>query len=176
MGWLLTMLHRVLTALDTNSTKESFVVIANMIDWNSAFPRQCTRLGIESFIKSCVRSSLNPLLENYFQDRKMSLSWHGCSSVPRSINGGGPAGATLGILEYLAQSNNKADCVSTEDRFKFIDDLSILEIVNLLAVGLSSFDIKSKVPSDILENNKFILPQNLKSQQFLNQLDSWTQN
>ena len=105
----------------------------------------------------------------------MSVSWHGCSSVPRSINGGGPAGGTLGILEYLAQSNDNADCVSTEDRFKFMDDLSILEIVNLLTIGLSSFNVKSQVPSDILENNKYIPPQNLKSQNFLNQIDSWTQ-
>ena len=69
--YLIKMLHRVLSALDTNSSKESFAVIANMIDWNSAFPRQCPRLGIESFIKSGVRPSLIPLLVNYFQDLKM---------------------------------------------------------------------------------------------------------
>ena len=58
------------------------------------------------------------------------------------MNGGGPQGATLGILEYLSQSNNSADCVEEKDRFKFIDDLTVLEIVNLLTVGLSSFNIK----------------------------------
>ena len=44
-------------------------------------------------------------------------------------------GATPGILEYVSQSNRSADCVEKDDRFKFIDDLSILEIINLLTVG-----------------------------------------
>ena len=68
----------------------------------------------------------------YFYDREMSVKWHGCRSVPRKIKGGGPQGATIGILEYLSQSNNNAECVSPEDRFKFLDDLSLLGIINLL--------------------------------------------
>ena len=106
----------------------------------------------------------------------MSVSWHGVQSTPRHINGGGPQGATLGILEYLSQSNNSADCVKLEDRFKFIDDLTILEIVNLLTVGLSSYNIKMQVTSDILENNQFIHPENLKSQDYLNEISRWTRN
>ena len=100
----------------------------------------------------------------------MSVTWHGCQSVPRKINGGGPQGATLGILEYLSQSNNNADCVNEEDRFKFIDDLTVLEIVNLLMVGISSYNIKNHVPSDVLENNQFIPPTNLKSQDILDEI------
>ena len=120
--------------MDYNSRRETFAVVANLIDWNSAFPRQCPTLGVQSFIDNGVRPSLVPLLVNYFQDRQMSVSWHGCKSAPRKINGGGPQGATLGILEYLSQSNNSADCVNQEDRFKFIDDLTILEIINLLSM------------------------------------------
>ena len=72
----------------------------------------------------------------------MSVKWHGKRSEPRKTISGGPQGATLGILEYLSQSNKSADCVDEADRFKFIDDLFILEIVNLLAIGISSFNIK----------------------------------
>ena len=72
------------------------------------------------------------IIVNYFQDRTMSVKWHGHQSVPRKINGGGPQGATLGILEYLSQSNDNADWVSEDDRFKFVDELSILEIINLM--------------------------------------------
>ena len=174
--YLIKLVHRILTALDTNSRRETFAVVANLIDWNSAFPRQCPVLGVQSFIKNGVRPSLIPLLVNYFQDRQMTVSWHGCQSTPRKINGGGPQGATLGILEYLSQSNNSADCVNEEDRFKFIDDLTILEIVNLLAIGLSSFNVKSQVPSDVLDNNQFIPPENLKSQEYLDEISQWTQN
>ena len=172
--YLIKMIHRILTALDNNSRRETFAVVANLIDWNSAFPRQCPKLGVQSFINNGVRPSLVPLLVNYFQDRQMSVAWHGCQSAPRKINGGGPQGATLGILEYLSQSNHSADCVSVEDRFKFIDDLTILEIVNLLTVGLSSFNVKQQIPSDIMENNQYIPPANLESQFFLDQISQWT--
>ena len=99
--YLIKLVHRILTSLDNNSKGETFAVIANLIDWNSAFPRQCPKLGVQSFMDNGVRPSLLPLLVNYFQDRQMSVSWHGVQSTPRHINGGGPQGATLGILEYL---------------------------------------------------------------------------
>ena len=123
-----------------------------------------------------VRPSLIPVLVNYFQDRKMSVKWHGCRSVPKHIKGGGPQGATLGLLEYQSQSNNSADCVEIEDRFKFVDDLSILEIVNLLTIGITSFNLKNQVPNDIPSHNQFIPPQNLQSQEWLNKIDEWTEN
>jgi hypothetical protein len=113
--YLIQMLHRILTVLDNNKRRETFAVIANLIDWNNAFPRQCPKLGLESFIRNGVRPALVPVLVNYFQDHEMSVKWHGCRSVPRMIKGGGPQGATLGIIEYLSQSNNSADCVSEED-------------------------------------------------------------
>jgi hypothetical protein len=137
----------VATALDNNSRRETFAVVANLIDWNNAFPRQYPKLGIESFMHNEVRPALIPVLISYFQDREMSVKWHGCRSVPRKVAGGGPQGVTIGLLEYLSQSNNSADCVSESDRFKFIDDLSVLEIENLLIVGISSFNLKQQVPN-----------------------------
>ena len=117
-----------------------------------------------------------PLLTNYFQDRHMSVKWHGHVTKPQKINGGGPQGATLGILEYLSQSNNNADFVSESERFKFIDDLTILEIVNLLSIGLSTYNVKNQVPSDIINSNQFIPPDNLNSQYYLDQISEWTKN
>ena len=174
--YLINMLHRVLSVLDNNSNGDIFAVVANLIDWNNAFPRQCPKLGIESFMRNGVRPALVPVLINYFQDREMSVKWHGKRSAPRRINGGGPQGATLGILEYLSQSNNSADCAGVIDRFKFVDDLSILEIVNLLTVGITSFNIKQQVPTDIPLHNQFIPSCNLQSQVWLDNIDHWTDN
>ena len=174
--YLISMLHRILTAVDSNARKDVFAVVANMVDWNNAFPRQCPKLGVESFLKCGVRPSLIPLLINYFQDRQMSVKWHGCRSSPRVVRGGGPQGATLGILEYLAQSNDNSNFVNEEDRFKFIDDLTILEIVNLLTIGLTSYNIKEHVPSDIPQHGQFIPPQNLESQKWLEKINQWTIN
>ena len=104
----------------------------------------------------------------------MSVKWHGCRSLPRNINGGGPQGATLGILEYLSQSNDSANLVSEEDRFKFVDDLSILEIVDLLTVGITSYNLKMHVPSDVPVHNQFIPANSLKSQDWLEKINQWT--
>ena len=173
--YLIKMVHRILSALDNNSRRDTFAIVASLIDWNNAFPRQCPKLGIESFIKNGVRPSLIPVLINYFQDRQMSVKWHGQRSVPKRVNGGGPQGATLGILEYLSQSNNCADMVSEDDRFRFVDDLSVLEIVNLLTVGLTSYNLKQHIPSDLPLHNQYIPSANLKSQDWLHQIDEWTE-
>ena len=97
-------------------------------------------------------------------------------SNPKNINGGGPQGATLGILEYLAQSNDSADCVPLEQRFKFIDDLTILEVVNLLTIGLSSANLKAQVLSDLPLHGQIIPASNLKSQEWLNHINDWTKS
>ena len=174
--YLINMIQRILTALDNNSKGEKFAVIANFIDWNNAFPRQCPKLGVESFVRNGVRPALIPLLVNYFQDREMSVKWHGQLSSRRKVKGGGPQGATLGLLEYLSQSNNCSDIVNEQDRFRFLDDLSVLEIVNLLTVGLTSFNLKLQIPNDIATHNQFIPTKNLKSQEWLDWISNWTKN
>ena len=57
-----------------------------------------------------------------------------------------------------------------------MDDLTILEIVNLLTVGITSYNIKQQIPSDIPPHNQFIPPEQLQSQDWLNQIDEWTEN
>ena len=89
---MINMLQGILKAVDKSSRRETVAVIANMIDWNNAFPRQCPKLGVESFIKDGVRPALIPVLVNYFQDRIMSVKWQGCRSAPIRIHGGGHRG------------------------------------------------------------------------------------
>ena len=151
------------------------VSLANMIDWSSAFVRQCPKLGVKSFQNNGVRNSLIPLLVYYFQDRHLSVKWRGITTTPRIINGGGLQEATLGIQEYLSQTNNSADCVGQEERFKFVDDLTILEIVNILTIGLSSIKIMFQVPNDMKEDNRYIPPEHFDSQLYLNKINSWTE-
>ena len=86
------------------------------------------------------------------------------------------SGATIGIFEYLSQSNDSANFLSPEDRYKFVDDLTMLETVNLLTVGLSTFNVKNQIPNDIADHNQYIHKNNLKTQQFLNNISEWTKN
>ena len=105
------MLDRILSALDVNVKGESVAVIASLIDWAKAFPRLDATLGIKSFIENGVRPSLIPIITSFFENRRMKVKWHGQLSSVRSLPGGGPMGSTFGILGYLSQSNDNADCV-----------------------------------------------------------------
>ena len=170
--YLIKFIDRILEALDKG---ESCAVLATLVDWKQAFPRQCPKLGVESFLKNGVRPALIPLLINYFQGRTMKVKWQGNYSSERDLNGGGPQGSTFGIWEYLSQSNDNAQCVEESDRFKFVDDLSFLEIIYLLSVGIATYNIHAHVPSNIPTHNQVIVPQNLKTQGQLNQINEWTE-
>ena len=91
-----------------------------------------------------------------------------------NVKGGGPQGATIGLMEYLSQSNNSTDCVKESERVCFIDDLLMLEVVNLLTVGITSLNIKQKVANYIRNHNQYIPWQNLESQEWLNTISDWT--
>jgi hypothetical protein len=172
--YLVMMLNKILTSLDKNSQNESMAVILNLIDWSQAFDRQCPNLGVKSFIENGVRKSLIPVLINYFQNRVMYVKWHGVLSKKRDLPGGGPQGCSMGIIEYLSLSSDSANFVDPSERYKFVDDCSILELVNLISVGLSSFNFHNQVASDIGIDQYFVHPQNLKSQSYLNQISEWT--
>jgi hypothetical protein len=172
--YLIKMIHEILTSVDTNTSNEKFAVICTMIDWKQAFDRQCPKLGVESFMRNGVRKSLVPLLVNYLQDRKMFVKWMGELSDMKELNGGGPQGALWGILEYLSLSNDNTNYINPKDKFKFIDDLSILEKINLLYIGLSSYNYKNNVASDMIKNGYFLPPENLQTQSNLNKISQWT--
>ena len=74
----------------------------------------------------------------------------------------------MGILEYLSQRNNNTGFISEDLKFKFIDDLSFTEILNLITQGLCSFNVKSHLASDInSQHNQYPPPENFKSQSHL---------
>ena len=64
--------------------------------------------------------------------------------------------------------------VDPEEKFKFVDDLSLLELLNLISIGMSCFNVKNSVPSDIPDHNGYISSDHLKTQEYLNQIAEWT--
>jgi hypothetical protein len=129
----------------TNKCKQAYAVIAHLVDWNQAFYHQCPTLGIQSFIKNGVRKSIIPVLINYFQDCEMIVKWQGVFSSVWQLPGGGPKGCHLGGLEYGSQSNDSGQFVADEDRYKYVDDMSILEVINLITHGLASYNFTNHV-------------------------------
>ena len=159
-------IDRILHLLDTHPDKSA--VIATSLDWASAFDRQDPTLAIVKFIKLGVRPSLIPLLASYLTDRKMKVKFNNEMSDFLTLIGGGPQGTLLGGIEYLVQSNDNADCVAPEDRFKFIDDLSVLQLVCMAGL-LVDYNFYDHVASDIgidqqyLPGNTYTAQHNLDS-------------
>ena len=168
---LVCMVDRILRLLDGRETGTA--VIASMIDWASAFDRQDPTLAIEKFIKLGVRPSIIPILVSYLSDRRMKVRFNGQESEMLSLIGGGPQGTLLGLVEYLVQSNDNADCVSAEDRFKYIDDLSVLEVIYLSGL-LTDYDFSEHVASDIGIDQQYLPPTNYKMQAHLDSIAGWT--
>ena len=132
-------------------------------------------MALAKFVKLGVRPSLIPLLASYLMDRKMKVKFNNETSEFYRLIGGGPQGTLLGGIEYLAQSNDNADCVEPEDRFKYIDDLSLLQLI-LLSGLLIEYNFKSHVASDIGIDQKFLPPGSLQTQEAINKIENWTKS
>ena len=70
----------------------------------------------------------------------------------------GEAHYYLGLIEYLVQSNDAADCVDVNDWFKYIDELSILEILSISG-ALTKCDCWQTVPPDNGVDQKYLRPE-----------------
>jgi hypothetical protein len=88
--------------------------------------------------------------------------------------GGGPQGCHMGQLEYSSQSNDSGACVESQDRYKFVDDMSLLEIINLITCGIASYNFRNHVASDIATDHKYLPPENCLSQSYLDNVKLWT--
>ena len=126
-------------------------------------------------INQDIQSSIDPAqYGNFFQDRRMIVKWHGCVSTERDLPGGVPQGSLFGNLQYKVSSNDNANHVDPQMKYKFVDDLSLLEKINLIIAGISSYNFKQHVASDIGTDQSYIPSQNLSSQKSLNNIETWT--
>ena len=164
-------LDRILQLLDSNPDKSA--VIATYLDWSSAFDRQDPTLAIKKFIQIGVRPSLIPLLSSYLTDRKIQVKFNGEVSEILALIGGGPQGTLLGGTEYLVQSNDNADSVPEKDRFKYVDDLSILQLVCLAGL-LLEYEFESHIASDIAIDQLYLPPETFQTQEHIDSISDWT--
>ena len=174
--YMVKLVHDILKNLDNNSKGEKNAAIATFYDWSKAFDMQCHKLGILSFMNCGVRNSILPLLVSYFQNRTMTVKYRTAVSSKRSLPGGGAQGTLIGPIEYSCQSNNSADCVPEDKRYKYVDDLTTLEILSLSMQILTSHNFKQNVASDIDINNQIIQPENIQTQKTVNEINEWTKN
>ena len=96
-------------------------------------------------------------------------------SSTMSLPGGGPQGTSLGIWSYLSQTNDNPEGADNNDIFKFVDDKTTLEVLNLLNIGIASHNFKSSIPNNILTSNLKIPGENLKTQDYMDKIEKWTE-
>jgi hypothetical protein len=166
------MMDRVLSLLDKPGMT---AVIRSAADWASAFDRTDPTTSIQKFIRMGVRSSLVPILVQFLTNRKMSVKFNNAESGIFTLIGGGPQGSQIGQETYIVASDDNADHVSENNRYKFCDDLNILELV-MLGDALVEYDVLQHVPSDVGINQMFIDPEKCQTQTNLDGIAAWTDN
>ena len=61
-----------------------------------------------------------------------------------------------------------------EEKFYFIDDLSVSEVPNLINIGLKFYNFHQHVASDIGVENSYPDASNIKAQTYLDKVADWT--
>ena len=169
---LVLMVDRILSLLDRPGMR---AVIKASVDWASAFSRTDPTKTISKFIKMGLRSSLTNILIEFLDNRQMTVKFNSEESSLFTLIGGGPQGSWTGQESYLVSSNDNADCVEQDNRFKYCDDLSVLEIV-MLADILTEYNFLEHVASDVGVDQLYLPSQGLETQSNLNSIASWTED
>ena len=105
----------------------------------------------------------------------MTDKFKGSNSSVHSLPGVGPQGSLLGGIEYLVNSNDNAEFLDDDEKFKYVDDLSILELVCLAGL-LCEYNFRFHVASDIGIDSYYLPPHSFNTQNSLNKINEWTQD
>ena len=87
--------------------------------------------------------------------------------------GGFPQGSLIGNDAYLVTSDDCADHIESDDKFRYIDDLEILELIKLTGI-LIEYDTQSHVPSDVGTHQQFLPPNSFRTQSNIDLISDWT--
>ena len=158
------MMDRILNLLDKPGMT---AIIRASTDWRSAFDRTDPSETVQKMIRMGIRPSLVPILIEFLTDRQMSVKFNQKESKIHNLIGGGPQGSETGQLSYTVASDDNAYHVPLEDRYKYCDDLHILELV-ILGDILIEYDIMDHVASDLGLEHRFLDPQECQTPENLN--------
>ena len=124
-------------------------------------------------MKLGVRPSIVNILIDFLDNRHMTVKYNTGESSLFKLIGGGPQGSWTGKECFIAASNDNADFVTQEDRYKYSDDLSILEII-MLGDILEEYNFRGHLASDIGVGQLFLPKRKLVTQENLDKIALWT--
>ena len=99
---------------------------------------------------------------------------NGQASTPLDLVGGGPQGSLIGQLLYIIASDDVAEEIPEEDKFKYIDDLLSVE-AQFMDGKLVAYDILQHVPSDVAVGQQFLPQITFKTQAYNDAIFDWSQ-
>ena len=150
-----------------------FSVILKSYDWQGAFDRlDPTKVTIKC-INIGIRSSVVKILIDFLNERKMEVKMNQKTSSSYDLIGGGPQGSLIGQVLYIIGSDDAAEDVPEEDKFKYVDDLISLDSLNVRE-NLTKYDVHNHVPSDIAIGERFLAQDAFKSQSYNDSIAMWT--
>ena len=103
----------------------------------------------------------------------MVVKYKGKKSSAKDLVGGGPQGTLLGGIEYIVANQDCADKLPKDDRYKYYDDLNMLEFL-ILTEKLINFIPSDQIPSDVAIDQMYLPTENYQMQENLNQIAKWT--
>ena len=97
----------------------------------------------------------------------MRLKYNGKEAGPWQLVGGSPQGSFLGQQAYTSGCHDNTDQldIQEENKFQYIDDLDLLELLILTDV-LIEYDFRAHVASDIAIGQRFLPPSATKTQSY----------
>ena len=122
-----------------------------------------------------IRPSLISVLVDFLSGRSMQIKYNGKLAGPFDLVGGSPQGCFLGQLAYTSGSHDNTEQlnIEEEDKYQYIDDLDLLELIILTDV-LIDYDFRAHVASDIALGQRFLPPAATKTQTFNDGIALWT--
>jgi hypothetical protein len=123
-----------------------------------------------------IRPSLIPILIDFLSNRSMKIKFNKEQVGPFPLVGGSPQGSIIGQLSYTTGSsdNTEAMNISEEDKYQYIDDLNLLELI-FLSDLLIEYDFHSHVASDIGIDQRFLPPSSTQTQTYNAGIANWTE-
>ena len=114
---LVTMIDRIKMLLEDSKV---YAVVLSSYDWKGAFDRlDPTKVAVK-LINMGIRSSIVRILIDFLKDRKMQLKMNQKQSAVLDLIGGGPQGSLIGQLLCIIGSDDVAEEVIEEDKFKYV--------------------------------------------------------
>ena len=117
-----------------------------------------------------------PVLIDFLSGRSMQIKFNGKIAGPFELVGGSPQGSFLGGLCYSTGSNDNTDAIAVEeeDKYQYVDDLNLLELI-IMSDVLIQYNFRAHVASDIAIGQRFLPPSATRTQSYNNGIALWTQ-